>query len=242
MMTQSISAKDHVVLLHGLCRSTSSMNKMEKALSAEGYVVHNLGYESRQHSIQKLATDTRKVIANKTKDAAKVHFVTHSLGGILVRQMQATNPLENIGRVVMLSPPNQGSEIVDKIGHWWLFEKVNGPAGRQLGTDKKSIPNQLGPIDFECGVITGDRSINWINSLMIHGSDDGKVSITRSRLEGISTHKVIHVTHPMIMKRRIVIDDVIEFLKNGHFIESKKLHKRPTRQMKTQDHEPEIVK
>ncbi len=214
-MTQSITAKDHVVLLHGLCRSPSSMNRMAKALDNEGYTVHNIGYESRHHNIETLSKDVRKQIVEGTVAATQIHFVTHSMGGILVRQIQATEPIENIGRVVMLSPPNQGSEVADKIGHWWLYKKINGPAGQQLGTNHESIPKQLGPIYFDCAVITGDRSINWINSLMIPGKDDGKVSTTNSRIEGITAHKVHHVTHPYIMKRKAVIDDVIRFLKAG---------------------------
>lgn len=220
MMTQSAIANDHVVLLHGLCRSPSSMNRMEKALESEGYKVHNMGYESRHHNIEKLAKDVRQRIAEETEGARQIHFVTHSMGGILVRHIQATAPIENIGRVVMLSPPNQGSEVADKIGHWWLYKKINGPAGQQLGTDDESLVKQLGPINFDCAVITGDRSINWINSLMIPGSDDGKVSTTSSRIEGATAHKVVHLTHPMIMKRRVVIDNVISFLENGAFAET----------------------
>lgn len=219
MMTQSTMAKDHVVLLHGLCRSPKSMNKMEKSLGEHDYTVHNMGYDSRKSNIETLAKDVRQRIIKETAGATHIHFVTHSMGGILVRQIQATDPIENISRVVMLSPPNQGSEVTDRIGHWWLYKKINGPAGQQLGTEGESLVKQLGPINFDCGVITGDRSINWINSLMITGSDDGKVSTTSSQVEGVAAHKVVHVTHPMIMKRGIVIDNVIEYFKHGHFIE-----------------------
>ena len=117
----------------------------------------------------------------------------------------------------MLSPPNAGSEVVDKIGHWRLFQKVNGPAGQQLGTASDSLVNQLPAIDFKCGVITGDRSINWINSLMIPGKDDGKVSTQSAKVEGMSDYKVIHATHPMIMKKKAVIRETLQFLKAGHF-------------------------
>lgn len=217
MMAQSVIAKDHVVLLHGLCRSPSTMNRMERALESEGYKVHNLGYESRHYSIEKLAEDVRTQIIEETECATQIHFVTHSMGGILVRQIQATDPIENIGRVVMLSPPNQGSEVTDKIGHWWLYKKINGPAGQQLGTDDKSLVKKLGPINFDCAVITGDRSINWINSLMIPGKDDGKVSTKSSRIEGVSAHKIVHATHPTIMIRQSVVDHSIRFIQTGDF-------------------------
>jgi pimeloyl-ACP methyl ester carboxylesterase len=191
------------------------MNRIEKSLELEGYTVHNLGYESRHHSIEKIAEDVRQRIIEETECATQIHFVTHSMGGILVRQIQATDPIDNIGRVVMLSPPNQGSEVTDKIGHWWLYKKINGPAGQQLGTDKKGFIAELGPINFDCAVITGDHSINWINSLMIPGKDDGKVSVKSSYIEGVTTHKVVHAAHPTIMIRQSVTDHIIHFIETG---------------------------
>jgi len=213
----TLPAQEHVVLLHGLARSPQSMQKMEVALEREGYVVHNLDYESRHHTIEKLAESVSQQIRKDTASAPRVHVVTHSLGGILIRQIQATDPIPKLGRVVMLSPPNAGSEVVDKIGHWRLFQKVNGPAGQQLGTASDSLVNQLPAIDFECGVLTGDRSINWINSLMIPGKDDGKVSTESAEIEGIADFKVVHVTHPYIMKKKCVIKHVVKFLKTGAF-------------------------
>jgi pimeloyl-ACP methyl ester carboxylesterase len=213
----ALPAQEHVVLLHGLARSARSMHKMEVALQREGYIVHNLDYDSRHHKIEQLAKTVGQQIRTSTESAKSVHIVTHSLGGILVRQIQATAPIPNLGRVVMLSPPNQGSEIVDTIGDWRLFEKINGPAGEQLGTSRNGFIKKLPAIDFDCGILTGDRSINWINSLMIPGKDDGKVSVTSARVEGMSACKVVHATHPFIMKKKAVIEDVIHFLKHGMF-------------------------
>ena len=117
----------------------------------------------------------------------------------------------------MLAPPNQGSEVVDKLGGWFLFKWLNGPAGGELGTGTNSVPNRLGPVDYPVGVIAGDRSINWINSLLIPGRDDGKVSIERTKLAGMSDHIVIHTAHPFIMKNRKVIRQTIQFLRTGEF-------------------------
>jgi len=139
------------------------------------------------------------------------------MGGILVRQIQATDPISKLGRVVMLSPPNQGSEVVDRIGDWRIFKSINGPAGQQLGTAEDSFVNQLGPVPFDCGIITGDRSINWINSGMIPGPDDGKVSVARARVAGMSAFKVVHATHPMIMKKKSVIKNTLRYLNSGSF-------------------------
>ena len=106
---------------------------------------------------------------------------------------------------------------MDKLGNWWLFRKINGPAGNELGTDTNSTPNKLGPANFPLGIIAGDRSINWINSFLIPGSDDGKVSVKRTKLAGMADHIVIHATHPFIMRNREAIRQTIQFLRAGSF-------------------------
>ena len=134
-----------------------------------------------------------------------------------MRSYLSRHTLPNLGRVVMLGPPNQGSEVVDKLGAWWLFKKLNGPAGNELGTNENSTPNKLGPANFCVGIIAGDRSINWINSVLIPGRDDGKVSVERTQLAGMSGHIVIHATHPFLMRNQAVIRQTIRFLQTGRF-------------------------
>jgi triacylglycerol lipase len=220
MTSSAFSEKTEVILLHGLCRTSRSMAKMERALTQAGYRVRNVDYPSRTAPIQKLADDAiGKAVADCQRDGAtKINFVTHSLGGILVRSYLARHTIPNLGRVVMLAPPNQGSEIVDKLGGLFLFKWINGPAGNELGTDKNSVPNELGPAIFPVGIIAGDRSINWINSLLlIPGRDDGKVSAQRTQLAGMSDFIVIHATHPFIMCNREAIRQTIQFLRAGDF-------------------------
>jgi len=214
------SGKETVVLLHGLARSDRSMSKLASALAAEGYDVINVDYASTKAPINRLAglAIGPALTKAKARQASRVHFVTHSMGGILVRQYLKTHSIERLGRVVMLGPPNQGSEIVDKLGDSWIFSAINGPAGRQLGTKPGSLPNQLGPVDFDLGVIAGDRSINWINSLLIAGRDDGKVSVERTKVAGMTAHLVIHATHPYLMKNPRAIRETLHFLREGKFI------------------------
>ncbi len=213
------AAQDGVILLHGLCRSDASMAAMAKALAAAGYAVVNVDYPSRSATIADLA---QAAIPAALRDpslagARQIHFVTHSLGGILVRCYLADHQVANLGRVVMLGPPNQGSEVVDQLSSFGLFSQVNGPAGGELGTGKDSVPNRLGPVNFELGVIAGDRSINLINSGMIEGADDGKVSVERTKVAGMKGHVVVHATHPYLMKNRTVIGLTIAFLRDGQF-------------------------
>lgn len=209
----------NIVLLHGLARTADSMNSMEKQLNEIGYEVCNIDYPSRKHRIEQL---THKFVIPEIQKCfadpqVPVHFVSHSLGGIIVRQIAAEHQQIDIGRVVMLSPPNQGSEVVDKLGTWGLFEWINGPAGKQLGTAENASPRQLGAATFELGVITGNRSINLILSTLIPGPDDGKVSIENAKLDGMQDFLVVEQAHPFIMGNALVQSQTIHFLKNGHF-------------------------
>jgi pimeloyl-ACP methyl ester carboxylesterase len=219
LLASTADNQEYVILLHGLCRTSRSMVPMERALSKAGYQVLNVDYPSRTAAIEKLSEAAIGGAVGDCQEngAVKIHFVTHSLGGILVRSYLARHPIPNLGRVVMLGPPNQGSEVVDKLGSWRAFKKLNGPAGNELGTDKNSAPNKLGPANFCVGVIAGDRSINWINSLLIPGPDDGKVSVARTRLAGMADHLVIHSAHPFLMRNRTAIRQTIEFLQAGRF-------------------------
>ncbi len=219
MPAKTADRHEAVILLHGLARSPWTMGKIERQLREDGYTVYNLGYPSRQQTIQELAAGIAKQVHEKAPDATKIHFVAHSMGGILVRQLLADHSVPAIGRVVMLSPPNQGSEIVDRLGGWRMFKWINGPAGCQLGTRPDSVPCQLGapPPGIEIGVITGDRSINWILSTLIPGKDDGKVAVERAKLTGMKELRVYHSCHPLIMRKQAVIDDIKAFLENGAF-------------------------
>lgn len=208
---------EYVVLLHGLIRTNRSMNSLETYLSQQGYEVLNIDYPSRKYEIPQLAAMIREEVISKTSSAGKVHFITHSMGGIILRYMQKNNPLPNLGRVVMLSPPNHGSELADKMGNFPLFEWIVGPAGKQLGTANNSICRELGKPDFELGVITGDESLYWINSSMIPGEDDGTVSVESARLEGMADFLVVHTSHPFIMNNETVMKQCVHFLQEGTF-------------------------
>ncbi len=206
-----------VVLLHGLARSNSSMKKLEAILQKENFQTVNVDYPSREYTIETLAEKAIPPALDQCSEDDQVYFVTHSLGGILVRQYLANHTIPNLHRVVMLGPPNKGSEVVDKLRNVPGFHFINGDAGLQLGTGEMSIPNQLGKAEFDVGIIAGTKSINWILSSIIPSTDDGKVSIERTKLEGMNDHIEMEVSHPFMMKNTKVIAQVIQYLKNGKF-------------------------
>ena len=206
-----------VVLLHGLGRTAQSMEKLRARLGEEGYNTVNYDYPSRKYPIEKLAETVIPDALSLCRDDAQVSFVTHSLGGILVRQYLANHKIPNLHRVVMLGPPNKGSEVVDALKNFPGFHLINGDAGGQLGTDTQSVPGRLGKADFDLGIIAGTTTINLILSMIIPGVDDGKVSVARTRLDGMADHIEMIGSHPFLMKDDKIIEQVVHYLVNGHF-------------------------
>ena len=211
---------DCVILLHGLARTSRAMHKLEVALEPN-YQVVNLTYPSKEHTVEKLSTLTIPTVLKACKTTGKIHFVTHSMGGIIVRQYLSQHWIENIGRVVMLGPPNQGSELTDYFYNNWLYRKINGPAGLQLGTknnnEQTSVPINLEGVNFNLGVIAGTKSYNPFFSKLLVGKDDGKVSVERTKVSGMNDHLVLPVNHTFMMQDSIVIDQVKHYLQHSKF-------------------------
>jgi pimeloyl-ACP methyl ester carboxylesterase len=217
----SPAAAECVILLHGLARTEGSLRNLEGAANEAGYVAVNLGYRSRDNPVEVLAEDviTRALQRCRAANTQKIHFITHSLGGILVRYYLTRHALDDLGRVVMLSPPNQGSEAADDLQDLSLYRWLNGPAGQQLVTGPDGLPARLGPVDYPLGIITGNRHAffdGWLADLF-PGEHDGKVSVERAKVEGMSDFLVVPNSHSFIMDDAQVIAQSLYFLRNGHF-------------------------
>ena len=207
-----------VMVLHGLGRTPRSMALIAYRLKQAGYQVVTFAYPSTSEPIEVLVDSLGSALNECcSSDPNGVHFVTHSLGGVLVRSYLSDRPAAHMGRVVMLSPPSQGSEIIDAFADSPVLQSFLGPSGSQLGTDSTGIATKLGPVTFSLGIITGDRSLNPIGSWLIPGPDDGKVGVERARVEGAADFLVLPATHTFIMNRRDVADETVYFLQHGRF-------------------------
>ncbi len=193
------------------------MEVLEEALGSAAFDVVNTDYPSTDFPVEELAERYVSESIDACGDEGTVHFVTHSMGGILLRYWLEEHAPDRLGRAVLIAPPNQGSELVDKLGGVPGFKLLNGPAGLQLGTAPDSVPNQLGSARMDTGVIAGSASFNPIYSWLIPGDDDGKVSIERARLAGAADFIVMHHTHTFIMRAEPVLYQVEHFLKHGSF-------------------------
>ena len=219
-LVTATASSECVVLLHGLNRSYRAMEKMAGGLQDAGFTTANVDYPSQTATVEDLARLAVNVGLEKCREtnAGKIHFVTHSLGGILLRYEQSQNPIPEIGRVVMLAPPNQGSEIIDKTRDWPTFKMFSGEAGLQLGTDKNSVPSKLGPVDFELGVIAGTGTMNPIFSAMLPNPNDGNISVESTRVSGMNDFLVVDNNHHAITSNDVVIKNTSAFLQTGRFL------------------------
>ncbi len=213
-----------VVLLHGLNRSWRAMRPMAEALHEAGFTTANVDYPSQSGSIEDIAPIAVGTGLSECRatGAATVHFVTHSIGGILLRYMHEQKPIADLGRVVMLGPPNQGSEMIDMTRDWPGFDMFTGDAGAQLGTSEDDMPGKLGPVDFELGVIAGTRTVNIWMSAMLPEEDDGKVTVEETKVEGMDDFLIVGRSHRYITRGDVVIRNTEAFLRTGQFLAADK--------------------
>jgi pimeloyl-ACP methyl ester carboxylesterase len=218
--TPSDRPSEGVVFLHGISRSFRSLIRMQKAVDTAGFATRNIGYPSREKPLSVLVDDIHPALAPFIEaNEGATHFVSHSMGGLLARAYIARYRPARLGRVIMLGTPNGGSEIADRLKDWLLYRMYFGPAGQQLVTARDPATEALLPaVDYPVGVIAGNRSLDPITSrLMLPGADDGRVTVARTRLDGMADHVVIPASHAFMMKNKEAIRQTIAFLKDGRF-------------------------
>lgn len=212
------SSTEIVVLLHGIGRTGWSMRPLERPLRAAGYVSLNLTYPSRHLPIEDLASfvGSRLDEAGVWSRYRKVHFVTHSMGGLIAAEYLRTISSEQLGRVVMIAPPNGGSEVADLLQGFAPYHLLFGPAGRQVTTTarRRALPFP----HYDLGIIAGTRGWPYLlGHLALPRPHDGRVSVARTRHEGMRDHITVHATHTRIVAHPEVAPQVIAFLARGRF-------------------------
>lgn len=210
-----------VVLLHGWARSPSAMRMFESGLAERGYAVCNVGYPSIDLPMEEIVVHVADAIESCETDPARpLHFVTHSMGGIVLRALlDGERRPANLGRVVMLAPPNRGTPVVDSLREAGILG-VAGPSAARLGTDAESLPRSLPPVDFELGVLIGNESWNPVGSWIIPGEDDGMVAVDHARVEGMKDFRVVAASHTGILYSEAVLEEAAHFLAHGAFSEA----------------------
>ena len=190
--------RECVVVLHGLARSSRSMSRLVERLSDAGFLVDSLDYPSTRDAFDELVAILSRAVEHDSASCPKIDFAGYSLGALLVRAyLRRTHP-KGLGRVVMIGPPDYGTEIVDFIGGTWLFHAIFGAVGSELGTSPRRLPARLGPPNFDFGVIAGNEPINPFGWWLIPGGN-GEVSVESTRLEGMSDFIVVPENHTFMM-------------------------------------------
>lgn len=205
-----------VVLLHGILRTRWSMAGLARFLQAAGYKVLNLDYPGRRFRIEQLVERLHPSITTFAAAYEKVHFIGHSMGGLIIRAYLHAHRPGNLGRVVMLGPPNHGSEVADFFKQWAFYRHVFGPAGQQLTTNFSAafLPET---VNYETGIIAGTRTIDPISSFILGTASDGKVSVESTKITGMTDHIVIPVSHWHMPQSRRIWRLIHGFLKHGKF-------------------------
>ncbi|MGL4565644.1 MAG: esterase/lipase family protein [Halioglobus sp.] len=208
-----------VVLLHGLGRTALSMKALQWRLEDAGYGVVNITYPSLSHPIEELSrmAVNEGLAGCEALGLDQVSFVTHSLGGILVRQYLAQHDIPGLQRVVMLGPPNQGSQMADYLESLGLLEPFLPSAVVQLGLSEQSVPRRLGPVNFQLGVIAG--TVNQLPFLPGQPDElgDGTVAVSETLVSGMADFLELPVGHTLMMWDKAVAEQVVFFLEHGVF-------------------------
>lgn len=216
---KQVNKSDYVVMLHGIVRTSKSMNQFARYFENRGYHVVNINYPSTKHTVEELAEQVFQEITEKCVDKnKKINFVAYSMGSLITRYILANKKLENLGRVVFVAPPSSGSELADFLKDNFLYKKIYGISGQQLGTDENSVARKLPPVnDYEVGVIAGDLPANPLFWKILPGANDGTVAVERTKIEGMKDHITVKASHTFIINSGNTMEQAVFFLENGRF-------------------------
>lgn len=206
-----------VVLFHGILRTARCMAKLAKGLENQGFTTLNIDYPSTRYDLSELVNIVNLEIQQHSDGYEKIHFVGYSMGGLLIRALLNEVRFNHLGRVVLLAPPNNGSEVADLLKNNFIFRKLYGPAGQQLVTGGQDVQLLFGKVYYPVGILAGTRTIDPFSSFLIKGANDGKVSVESTKLDEMTDHLCINTNHNYFPKHKAVIEQTIYFLLRGQF-------------------------
>nr|WP_314045022.1 alpha/beta hydrolase [uncultured Leptotrichia sp.] len=217
--------KDIVVFIHGIYGKLDDLSYIKGKMEEKGYAGISIQYPTTKEDIQgmvekyinpeidgelKKLEQVNERRLNEGKSKLKMNFVVHSLGSVVLRHKLKESKIDELGKVVFISPPSHGSSIADNV----LSEALSpilGKAVRQIKVNEKSFVNQLGEPDYDCYVIIGNKTNNPLYSLMIKGKDDGMVPIETARLKNCRFKVIDGKTHTSILKSDEVVKEILEY-------------------------------
>ncbi len=211
-----------VIFMHGALKSASSMDKLEAAFSSADYHTFNWDFNSRDFTVIQNAAKLDSILRHKDYLEHTLHFVTHSMGGIVIRYyLENYNP-PNVGRFVMIAPPNQGSQIATELRGFppfrWLYRKNVD----YLVTGSDAFAPNAGIPDCEFGIIAGGTGGKYGFTWYLPGDDDSILSVEQTKLQGAADFILLHHIHATIMMEDDTIKQSLYFIQHGEFLHQQK--------------------
>ncbi|MEM9410155.1 MAG: alpha/beta hydrolase [Planctomycetota bacterium] len=213
-----------VIVLHGLIRTTRSMQKLGEYLAANSDMnAVNFEYASTRKPVAYHANALAQLIDSLGNDVTEINFVAHSMGNIVTRHF--LKDLEDAGRsdsrfkrMVMIGPPNQGSKMAYLLKRSFFFNAIAGSSGWELGGGWEKLEPCLKTPDFEFGIIAGGQNDHQLlSNFMLPGKDDFTVTVDETKLVGATDFLVKPLLHGTMMRNQLTLDATLQFLEKGYF-------------------------
>jgi hypothetical protein len=213
-------AGETVILLHGLGEGRASMQPLAEHLRRSlDATVLTFGYASVKADIDAHGRALAAVVAGLPA-AKRISFVGHSLGNLVVRRWLAIAAPADRGRVhrlVMLGPPNQGSDLARMASRIWGVAATAEGAARDLVVEWQRVAPGLAVPECPFGIVAGGKGDATGYSPLLEGDDDAVVRVAETRLTGADGFLVLPVHHAAMMRDAAVQRATREFLATGRF-------------------------
>lgn len=213
---KNVIGKEKVVLVHGYGRKPSTMSDIAKYLEQRGYQTYMLGYPSYKRDIDGIEKEFQKQVDEVLLGVTdRVHFVGHSMGGLVVRNYLGKNKIPNLGNVVLLGTPNRGTPVVDHLKESWWFWYA-GPAAPKLSSKGSDFLNSLPAPTYKLGIIAGLVSNDRTKEIFSE-ANDGIVTCESAKVIGMTDFVALPVNHHYLKHDTKALEQIFNFLKNVKF-------------------------